>query len=181
MDAEGKVLASPGERSVEGFNQTLELLQAYLDLKARSEAGDESVAVELFLTELLELRNIGFEEARARHGKLEGLSDEEDERVRAELVDLEVKDLIDRVNARQVTPDEAAATFVEMAKAGRAPTAPQQARLFWQQVLMHADRTEDPKLYEQALVDLKAMFGSDARNAAIFAQYEQRLKELKDG
>ena len=179
MDAEGNVLASPQQRSVAGFTTTLGVVNNYLDLKARADDGDRTVTNDLFLVEL-NLGKLTFEEAVERYGRLRRLSDAQEKLIAAQLVGLEVADLMNKVRTRQMKPDDVSATFAEMATTGRIP-AGAAATDFWSLTLSHADQKEDAKLYEKALGALKKMHGDNPRNAEIFARYDLRLKELKGG
>ena len=121
MDADGEVLASPTGRSVTGFNSTLTSLEAYLDLKARADGGDKSVANDLFIAEL-NLGKLDLDDAKVRHGELKGLSTEQVKLIDAAFVNQEVEDIVNRVNKRQIAVEEATNRFAEMAKADRVPT-----------------------------------------------------------
>ncbi len=178
MNAEGEVLAAPAARSVDGFHKTLNAVEAYLELKSKADSGNKSVANDLFVAEM-QLGKLGFAEATTRYANLKGLSAEKRERIDAELIDLEVADIVGKVNSRQLTPDEATGTLAEMAKADRIPTG-QHAQLFWSVVLQHADQNKDVKLFERGFTTLKELLAGQGQEEML-AEMEKRLKELKDG
>ncbi len=179
MDAEGEVLASPADRSVDGFNKTLNSVEAYLELKAKADSGDKSVANALFVAEV-QLGKVEFAEAKTRYAALNGLSAEERKLIDQELLNMEVADVIGRVQSRQITSEEATATLAELAKADRVPTG-MYAPTFWSVVLQHADQNKDVVLFERSLAAMKELFAGQSQFEEALAQMEKRLKELKDG
>ncbi len=178
MDAEGEVLASPAGQSVDGFNKTLNAVEAYLELKAKAHSGDKSVANDLFVAEM-QLGKLGFAEATTRYAALKGLSAEQRERIDAELIDLEVADIVGKVNSGKLTPDEATPTLAQMAKADRIPTG-MYAQLFWSVVLQHAEQNKDVKLFERGITAFKDLLAGQGQDE-LLADMEKRLKALKDG
>ena len=179
MDADGEVLAAPTGRSVTAFNSTLTSLEAYLDLKARADGGDKSVANDLFIAEL-QLGKLDFDDAKIRHGELRGLGTEQVKLIDAAFVNLEVDDIVNRVNTRQIVVEEATKQFAEMAKADRVPTS-SFAPSFWSIVLQHAASTEDVKLFERGFSAMKELLGDSSQNAEMLETLEKQLKELKGG
>ncbi len=179
MDAEGEVLASPGDRSVAGFHKTLTALEAYLALKERADKGDKSVANELFVAEL-QLGKLDFAKAKTGYAALKGLSAEQRKHIDAELVNMEVADVMGKVNSRQLSPVEATETLGQMAKADRIPTG-LYAPSFWSLVLQHADQNKDVKLFERGFIALKELLAGQGQYTEMLAEMAKNLEELKDG
>lgn len=69
MDADGKVLLSRVERTIEGFESAKAMLDSYAALKARADAGDEQAVDELLYTRI-KLGNITYDEACEHATKL---------------------------------------------------------------------------------------------------------------
>ena len=112
MDAEGNVLAKPASRTVESYDQTLGLVESYVSLKAKIEAGDASATNALFLTEL-ELDKLTYEGAKAQYAGLEGLSTEQCLQIEAKLAKMEVQSMLAsaRTASRAKNYDAAAAIY----------------------------------------------------------------------
>jgi len=177
MDADGEVLATPGDRSVGGFNATLAAIETYLDLKKKADAGDKSVVNDLFIAEL-QLGKLDLDQAKVRHGELRGLSDGQVALIDAAFVNLEVDDIVNQVNTRQLDIEEATERFAEMAKANRIPTG-SFASSFWSIVLPYAGTTEDVKLFERGLQALKELVGDNSQFAPMLKTFEEQLEKLK--
>jgi Flp pilus assembly protein TadD len=76
MTAEGEVIASPRQRSVVNFESTLAQVTSYVAFRAKMEAGDQSVARDLFIAELV-LGKLEYEAAKARYESMEGFSEKQ--------------------------------------------------------------------------------------------------------
>ncbi len=177
MDAEGEVLTSPRQRSVEGFNATLDGLQNYLTLKEKAANGDKTVANALFLAEL-DLGKVEFAEATARFAELRGFTADEKKNIESQIVGLEFTSMISEVRQLGLGIAAARKRAADMAKASRAPSG-QMAGQFWTYCMRHADTDEDGKLYEESLTHLKKIYADNPRFQADLPDLETRLKELK--
>ena len=93
MDHEGNVLTAQGERTVSGFNKMLVVVENYVTLKAKAEAGDESVTNELFLAEL-DLNKLDYDTARTRYSELKDLSDAQTAHIEGKLTAMEMQGLL---------------------------------------------------------------------------------------
>ena len=154
MDAEGEVLTSPRQRSVESFNATLDGVQNYLRLKEKAAGGDETVANALFLAELdvstVSHPKVGFEEAVARFAELRGWTADEKKTIENELVSLEFVSII--IEGRQLGSGRAARKkAADMAKAGRIPSG-RMATEFWRYNIQHAEAEGDWLLFTRAVL-----------------------------
>ena len=179
MDAEGEVIASPTSRSVSAFNSTLTAVESYLELKARADGGDKSVANALFVAEM-GFDKLDFDEATARFAKLRGFTADEKKTIESQIVGLEFTSMISEVRQLGLGQEAARKRAADMAKAGRAPSG-QMAGQFWTYCLRHADSDEDGKLYEESLTHLKKIYADNPRFQADLPDLETRLKELTGG
>ena len=93
MDAEGNVLTSPRARTVPSFGETLSLVENYLAVKEKADAGDETVLSELFVAEF-DLGMLGLDEAKQRLGAMKDLSPALTSRIEKKIREMEMRDVL---------------------------------------------------------------------------------------
>lgn len=174
MDADGNVLIKQGDRSVAGFQKTLDQLSERAELAKKAKAGDAKAEKQLFLVDL-GLGTLSAEEIQAKAKKLT-LSKEEQRQVDAALTDVEVSGIA--AKSRQLGPDKANEQVAEIAKSGRRPSQAQAYR-FWTMTLQYAAKEKDAKLGEQAYAELEKVIGDDKRYARVKPQLRKLLDEAQ--
>lgn len=154
MDDEGGVIAVQGERTVAGFEKTLNgKAQRFLDLKAKAASGDAAAQIDFALLEG-ELGRVPFEDLKKRlAGKK--LSDAQT----AALGDVELGAMMAVVQGAQ---DEATAraglkVVADAFASGRLPADTQRRQTFLGFTLSYALSTEDAALAQKAFEPLKAL------------------------
>lgn len=176
MDATGAVLTEQHDRTVEGFRSTLADLTNYRTLKAKAAAGDESVAVDLFVAEL-RLGLVPFEDAKERAAKLEGLSPEQAKIVEQLLINREFESIL-KIRTRA----EAAQAFDKvqaMFEARRIPDGRDLQLRFYDTLLRKGDNDRDPELFATALSEIKKLLGDDDTYAETLEFLDGKLTELR--
>lgn len=181
MDAEGTVLGQPGGRSVAAFQKTGDLLQKYVALKAQVATGGPEVKLDYCLVRA-QLGMLSFDETKAELATLT-VPEAQQARVDACLVNVEVADLVKKVQSRQVGPEAIGPRFYELLKAGKSPTDEGTRGIFYQVVLGEAEKAADAASFEAALVEVeKSLAGmKNPRVADFLAQKRATLDKLKAG
>lgn len=175
MDETGKVLATERERSVKGFNATFEVLDGWRTMKAKFEAGDQSVAGDLLVAEL-NLGQIDFPEAAERRQALQGLSRREARDLDELLAASESGHILKTSRDLQ----EAGPKLLKMKEAERIPTG-KAGEQFFRTILQHASAMEDAKLFQKNLVDMKRRYTRDRALRDYFKRQDIELARLRRG
>lgn len=138
----------------------------------------------------LEMGKVGYAEAKERRAALEGLSAEQAAKLDAELVNLEVMDILDRapneppagadVKAWQQEQRVALGKqFHAMLQQGRTPTGEEAYQPFYILIMDYAVEAKDPASFEAALGKMRERFGENPNAAGFFKMQEERLAKLK--
>ncbi|MHC5021952.1 MAG: 5-formyltetrahydrofolate cyclo-ligase family protein [Planctomycetota bacterium] len=189
LDSNGDVLAKQNGRSVDAFKKSGNAVKAWVDLKAKFDGGDTSVATDLFLAEL-DLGKHEYEAAKTKAATLT-LSEEQQKKVDAALFNLEVDferqklprlrrgATAEQVAAAKEKVMELAAKFEGYFNAGKFPTDDLTAYYFCQPIMQKAMQTKDAALFEKVLVRLKQQAGKNPMFARAWPQWDQQLQSLK--
>ena len=174
MDADGNVVAKQGDRSVAGFQTTLNRLAKVKELSGKT---DDGSFVELTFAKV-DLGSLKASEAKTQlTGKT--LSKDQSAKLESLMLDEEIMTLRSSAKSRE-DMDAVGAKLVEMKKAGRIPTGSTVAT-FWQTIASHAESKKDAPLFEEAFTALKKSWGTDERYKRAIDSMETRLKAMKDG
>ena len=175
MDETGEVLAQPAGRSVDGFNETFEVLDDWRTMKAKFEAGDEKVATDLLLAEL-QLGQIAFPEAKARRETLQKVSRRQARTLDEALANAECQHILG------TSPDVLAAApkLLEMNEAGRIPTG-RVGVSFYDALLKYASSQKDARMFQKTLVDMKRRYRKDRTLKDFLAAKDRELARLRRG
>jgi hypothetical protein len=179
MDAEGNVLAKHrAARTVDALSKTAEEAKAFIDLKAKADAGDKEAQVELFFKQL-ELNHLTAAAARRRLDEMKDLPANRRQEAADRIVDLEIDEIVGEVTQDKNTRIEAGRKFAEMNKAGRVPKSEEYFQAYWILMLDYAESVPDAGLFEKALGALKEKYGSNPQAATFFKQKEETLRRLR--
>ena len=177
MDAGGKVLAKQGERTVAGFEKSHRALATLAELDKPNLMRDGPVKAAVFIAKL-QLGKFSLGSAGTRRGPL-SLDKAQQKIYDQEIVNLTVSDHYDKARQNRdytgIGPK-----FVVMKNAGRIPTGIY-SRNFWSQIMLHAKKERDAKLYEESYREYKNILGDDKRYQRIFDRYDATLEALKNG
>lgn len=183
LDANGDLLAGRVSRDVKSFefslNKAREVKQELDDLAKRSEAGDKE-ADKLRFFKKVELLHFSAAKARQAMEGL-GLSADEKKKAEAELVDLDIREVMLTLTLDEKTRIAAGSKFAEMKEDGRIPSAPQKTewRYFYHFIMIYAESEKNVKLFEDALETWKKQYGSNPRQQNSIKALEAKLAELK--
>ncbi len=175
MDETGAVLAVQRERRVDAFNATFKVLDNWRTMKAKFEAGDQSVAGDLLVAEL-NLGQIDFPEAAKRRQALQGLSRREARDMDEMLAASESEHILK--TSRELK--EAGPKLLEMKEAKRIPTG-KAGEQFFATILKYASAVGDAKLFQKNLVDMKRRYTRDRTLRDYFKRQDIELGRLRRG
>ena len=175
MDETGDVLATPAGRSVDGFNETFEVLDDWRTMKAKFEAGDEKVATDLLLIEL-QLGQIEFPEAKTRREALQKVSRREARTLDEGLTNIELRYIL----KESKDPLAAAPKLREMNDAGRIPTG-RDGVDFFDALLKYASSQKDARMFQKTLVDMKRRYMRDRTLKNYLEAQDVELARLRRG
>ena len=185
MDASGKVMGSPNDRSVEGFRKLMTTVKEYVDYKAKADKGDAAAKVEFFIR-ALELGDFKkLDEAKKHLAGLKGVTKEQQAKIDGQFIGLEVKDIIEPLmqNRDQKKVAELQKTagkkLLEMDQAGRIPVADDDFGTFYSVILAYAEQEKLIPAFEKGLEALKARFG-DKLNKRFLDAKERALEKMKE-
>lgn len=194
MDSDGNVLAKhEGQRSAEGFGETLGTAQSYADLRAKAAGGDAAAAKEVLFKDA-ELGNLKAADAKAALGKMKDLSDDEKTKLSGLIVDLEMKDVMMQFgkDVNGLGPDDkakikkaqaaAGKKFLDMQKAGHEPGEESDYfQPFYIFIMEAAEEGNDAAKYEAALKVMEDKFGDNPNAKKFFDEHHATLDKLKGG
>jgi len=176
MDAEGEILAVQGDRSVDGFRNTYNSVQAYADLQARVAAGEKGLGVEMMVAEW-DLGKLKWEDAKKRADGFDKLTAKQKKVVGQIVLDAEVVE-----RAKSTRDEEKAkavyARFKELADKGYMPGEKAEGA-FWRTILNGADQAEDVKLYGAAVAWMTKTYGDNPRAKDYLQGLADRLAEME--
>jgi len=183
LDANGKEVAKPSKRSVEGFDSTLSDIKSLDDLRARISNGEEGLDAACLLREM-NLGAVDFKDANQRRGSLKkpkkmkakawkGVLSDIDER----MVNLEVSDLIQKAGRDREKNEALGQTFYAMAKDGKSVSG-RIIHSFWRGAMDVARDKNDVAVFEAGLNALEAEFGSNPRARADLDKWKAELEGM---
>lgn len=176
LDAEGKILAKQGERTVAGFERTLKNLQALDALAAKAAAGDVDAQADLLIAKC-ELgafaTKADADKAIAAAGKL----DEKKARVlQGHLTQLEINELV-AASRKPGSNVDLGATFAGWLAQGKVPAGDTMS--FYSAILTHAEKQRDAALFKKALEGYMSGRGSDPRFKVVADMNRSRLGRIE--
>jgi len=178
LDAEGNVTAKlSGSRDVAGFKTMMDSGAKYTATAAKAE---KSVDDKVFLFgHDIEMGNLKFEAAKARAAEIGKVTDEQQKKIDAGLLGLEIKGAMPKGRGNTAGELAAGKKFAEMYAAGREPTTDQLIQPFFILMMKHAEAEKNADLFGKALAKLRASFGDNPRAKGFFATQDKRLEALK--
>ncbi|MEK7865184.1 MAG: hypothetical protein AAB434_00780 [Planctomycetota bacterium] len=183
MDSEGNVIAKhQGQRDAAGFEASLLKATAYMELKAKADAGDKAAKAEFLVTQL-EMGAIPlseFEEKIKEAGELSADLQARLDGVRANAEFSEIMQSIGQKPENEAVA-EAGPKLLEMKKAGHVPAGENEFSTFHSILLEYAFTQKDAAQFEESLGALRERFGSNPQAKKFFEAQETRLAELKGG
>lgn len=177
LDAEGRVLARhAGQRSVKGFEESLEGVQEFAALLREAESGDPGAQVEVLIRQL-QMEWFDFEDARARVAALPKVDSKEKKVLDQLLVDTEVRSVVR--NAGEDTERRLAggAHFLAMWEEKRVPEGESELYAFWSLIADHAEAERDKKLFKR-VVDAFDDTLKNTRYGQVLERFEERLENF---
>ena len=177
MDESGEVLdlLEPSERRVDQFNSAFEVLNSWRTMKAKFEAGDESVGFDLLVIEL-EMGQIDFPEAARRRSALQKLS----RRRERQLDELLTVAESEHIHEASTGPQVAGPMLVEMMEGDRIPTG-EPGKRFFDTILDYANGKKDARLFHNALVEMKRHYRRERGLSDYFKTRDRQLVQLRRG
>jgi hypothetical protein len=171
MDAEGNVLAThEGPRTVAGFESTGRMVAGWAEARTKAAAGDAAAKVDVVLYEI-ELGKTKLEEGREKLKGLGELTEAQKGRLDALETKVKVEEIVQSAHD-QASAEAAGQKLHELKKAGKKlPEGDPMLRAWWGLLKMHAEKSEDADLYEEALTALKKL---------VFEEHEATLKRLRE-
>jgi hypothetical protein len=183
LDAEGKLLARQRDRTVAGFQTTLESVTSLVEKRARFENGEKGLEFEIFVAEY-ELDVLEYDSARARAEGMKKLSDDQRAQVKQIVQDLEVVKLASGLQgqrdqaAAESAADAAGQRFHEMFDAGYRPGKRAESQ-FWGILANWADKNGKVEDLEQALAWMQKTYAENPRMADQIKALQDRVEQLK--
>src|SRR5262245_49954511 len=155
MDEDGEVLTRQGDRSVAGFQKTLDSLAAWMAAKKKVAGGDAKAKKDLFLAEV-QLGKLKAADAKAKVGAM-GFSAEELKEVNLAILGLEIKEVMDSVRSK--TAVKKLLPYKDRAATLTGPTAER----YWQMLSDWAKGENDKKLQAECEAQLKRLGANDKK------------------
>ena len=182
LDAEGGVLGLPDGRSAQAFDAKLgslnELLQKIADMKAAIAKGEKGLEKKLFFLEL-DLGRFDLKALQAKAKSLKGLTDAQQARLAADILDLQMKEVFNLVRQEDGLA-MAGKILMEIHATGAFPTGRNEGP-FWGYSMEYAESVENVALFEAAFTEIERMFGDNERMAPMLAEKRASLKKMKSG
>lgn len=191
LDSNGDVLAKQDDRSIEGFAKSGKAVSKYVDLKARFDGGDTSLATELFLVEM-DLGKHEYEAAKEKAASLK-LTDEQKTQVDGMLFGLEIAwrvGQLPRLRRGASAEDQedfkakklaVADVFQGYLEAGKYPADDMTAYRMSEPIMFKAMTNKDAALFEKVLARLKKQAGDNPMFARAWDHWDKQLEGLKGG
>jgi hypothetical protein len=177
MDADGNVVAKQGDRTVAGFQKTLDALAAVTKLEAKEKAGDASVAADLLLARL-QTGSVDIAAAKQKRATLDKTDPAKLKVIDQMLTNVEFS-TISRSPLQSKEDSEARSkAFAEMYKAGRIPDG-QMTVSFCNAVAAYAAAQKDAALLEQVIGTMRQAAGDKTPYKALVERHEKALQALK--
>ena len=179
LDDQGrKLLKHTGARTTEGFSASLENAAEFLSQIRKFESGDRRLAAPVFIRQL-ENGWFGYDEAVKRYEELGKLKSKDRKRIKALLVDTEVRTMVADAGKDERKRLAAGAHFVEMWKDKRTPSTAQVAYPFWALIADHAEAKGDKRLFKRAIAGFEdSPAGKSPRYRRFGESLKKRLKKL---
>lgn len=180
MDSDGTVLAKVGQRNIAGFQAAVtkatEIKTKLADLSKKAEEGDEAAKKELVKTYFQMGKYKSAADAKKAIADM-GLKEED---FANELGVMQIDGIIANIRSREDVP-AAQAKIGALAEKGVMPPRGQTRtfQAFWVLTMDYAKGKNNVALFEKALGEMKAVFGSNPRAAGFFQQKEAELQQMK--
>lgn len=172
MDAEGKVIGKPTDRTVAAFVSSRDALMSIGAVRAKSLAGDKKAQVELLFLEFT-LGNMKADELATRidelseHASAKQLAKAKQIGVDAQIYDLYIASF-NNPNGGSIEK------LVAMLQAGELPTpGSQSCNVFWSTIGRHAQKVGDKTLLRRVAKGLQADLAGDEQSQAMAANFER--------
>lgn len=183
MDAEGNVIHQQRERSVSGFRSAAAALPVVDDLEKRIAAGEKGLEYE-YLMARWGLGRVEYEEIKEVAAKLEDLTDEQEAKLAAVLIDAEVDHLIGTTRVRDKEEREeatraAAPRLIEIVGSDH-PLSESREGMVWSVLMGHAESEGDVELFTSAAAWYRKKYADDPRAARFLGSLDERLEKLKE-
>ncbi len=182
LSEEGKLLAAhmSANRTVSGLEDTAYEVNRFVELKKAVEGGDASAAVDFFLLRM-KLGHLSWEEAKSIHGKLGNVTPDQGKRIQARMLDLEVMDALQQVQAAPERMNEFGKKWSATCEKGLFPKAENACQFYCMFIMQHAEFDGNARLYEKAYSELKRRFDKMPGFREFVQQngFERKLKELQ--
>jgi hypothetical protein len=169
LDAEGNVLAQHQKaRTAEGFAETMNEAQEFIDLRKKAEAGDAAAKID-YLFARVRMGQLSADEMKAEAKSL-NMSDEQRKTFRA----LVANSMMDEVQTKAVGK-----AFLEMEKEGYIPDDPRKRPNFYNSIFQYASLIEDVALMERSFKGLEDALRDEPRAAAYLNSLRDKVEKAK--
>lgn len=184
MDAEGNVIHQQRARTVAAFQASAAALPVLKDLEKRIAAGEKGLDYDLLMARW-DLGQVGYEEIKEIAEGLEDLTEEQQARLAAVMVDAEVDHLVGTTRVRDEAQREAA-----LRRAGPRlkeiltsdhPLSEDRQGTAWSTMLAYAELEGDADLFAKAVAWHRAAYADEPRAERFLASLEARLEKLRKG
>lgn len=180
MDAEGHVIGKhQGERTVDAFLKSGASVKAYAALKAKvASGGTPADQAELFMAEM-ELGVVKMEDVETRRAGLT-LNAEQEVKYKGFLANIKVARALQGANPRDAEKmAEVSKVFYDMYKAGEIPMGGQPRVMFWNILMVQAEKEKDVEAFEKGLAVLKEVVGNNPQGLKMVEMMEGKLEAVK--
>ena len=158
LDADGKVLATVGDRTVATFEEALDALHRIEAVRARAQAGDPLAEADLLLMEQV-LGRVELSMFRERAAMLKGPSSAQRARVDQTLVDLAIWEAVGLSDEKLRMQ-----RLLAILNAGQRPSnSPRYAVNFWSMLGRHGQTEGDAALLRRVIAGIRETMAGDAQ------------------
>jgi hypothetical protein len=169
LDAAGNVVAQhEGPRTAEGFAQTMNKAQEFIDLKKKAEAGDAAAKVDYLLARL-RMGQLSPDEAKAAAKSLK-MSDEQQKTFRGLVAD----SMMEKEQTKAVGQ-----AFLKMEKEGYIPNDQRNRLIFYSSIFQYAELMKDIPMMERTFKAFRDAGQGDQRFANYTNMLEKKLEKAK--
>lgn len=182
MDAEGEVIHTQGDRSVEGFEKSLVALAKLKELEAKVAAGDKAAAWELLIAKW-DLGMLEREDVETAKASMKELNDKQKAKLAWMLVELEVNELsaatrVRDAEQRKVALEKAAKRFQEIL-ASKHELGKDTAPTLWSTLMQWADENQNAEMFGKAVAFFEEHYKDEPRAERWLTGLRERLAELE--
>lgn len=170
------MIGEPATRTVQSFDETLDLLSAHSKLLARIKAGEKGLEFDLFIAEY-NLGKISGQAAVRKANGFKDLTDAQKKRVAQLVLDEEVAGLIKRGMSDEDSLPEVSKRFVQLLDAGTLPSK-KVILDFWAILAYTSEKDGDAELLGRCIAGIRSGF-PERRDVQDWANsLEQKQKKL---